>query len=135
MCFSIIDPSSLFNLKSKWVQDINRVKAPIIVVGCKLDLRDDQDTIGALQKSNLKPVSFEEGKKVAKEIGAFEYVEISSKDKKNIETPFRFAIDAVNSKKEENKTQTKKPNIFELFSSPNLAEKSDIEEYFLKIQK
>jgi len=43
VCFSVSEPDSLENIHSKWVGELrnNMVKAPVILVGTKADLRND----------------------------------------------------------------------------------------------
>lgn len=42
---------------------------PIILVGTKLDLRDDKDTIEKLKEKKLAPITYPQGLALAKEIG------------------------------------------------------------------
>lgn len=42
---------------------------PIILVGTKLDLRDDKDTIEKLKEKKLTPITYPQGLAMAKEIG------------------------------------------------------------------
>ena len=42
---------------------------PIILVGTKLDLRDDKDTIEKLKEKKLNPITYPQGLAMAKEIG------------------------------------------------------------------
>jgi Ras-related C3 botulinum toxin substrate 1 len=90
LCYSISSPSSLENITKKWQQEIASQcpKAAIILVGTKLDLREDKDTTEALKQKKLKPVSQSNGKAKAKEINAYSYVECSSKSKKNLQAVF-----------------------------------------------
>jgi len=78
--FSIISPMSYENVKQRWFPSINHYcpEAALILCGTKLDLRDDETTIKKLQEKGLTVVSFSEGIKLAKEIGAASYVECSS---------------------------------------------------------
>jgi GTPase SAR1 family protein len=41
---------------------------PLLLVGTKLDLREDTETINRLREKNLAPVSFEQGMQKQKEI-------------------------------------------------------------------
>ena len=52
---------------------------PIILVGCKKDLRDDPRVIEELAKNKQAPVSTAEGEAVAAKIGAYKYIECSAK--------------------------------------------------------
>lgn len=49
-----------------------------ILVGTKLDLRNDKQTVEILKQKNLKPVSTALGLKLAKDIKAVKYLECSS---------------------------------------------------------
>ncbi|XP_062918412.1 ras-related C3 botulinum toxin substrate 1-like isoform X2 [Mobula hypostoma] len=68
---------------------------PIILVGTKLDLRDDKETIEKLKERNMAPISREEGELKAKEIGAVKYVESSASKQEGLKTIFEEAIRAV----------------------------------------
>lgn len=46
---------------------------PIILVGTKLDLRDDKDTIEKLKEKKLSPITYPQGLAMAKEIGKHRY--------------------------------------------------------------
>ena len=94
ICFSLTSPSSFENVKSKWVQEVNHhcPGVPMMLVGTKLDLRDDQETIMRLAEKGLSPISFETGQKLAKEIKAVKYLECSALTQKNLKMVFDEAI-------------------------------------------
>ena len=51
ICFSVDDPSSLDDIVSKWDPEIKQLgggAVPRFLVGCKKDLREDEDTIRRL---------------------------------------------------------------------------------------
>lgn len=52
---------------------------PVILVGCKCDLRNDEERIASLAAQNQTPISRELGSRVAEEIGAHLYLECSAK--------------------------------------------------------
>lgn len=52
---------------------------PIILVGTKLDLREDPQTIQRLRERRFSPITYSMGLQLAKEVGAVRYVESSSK--------------------------------------------------------
>eukprot|EP00012_Vannella_robusta_P012813 CAMPEP_0206196530 /NCGR_PEP_ID=MMETSP0166-20121206/8506_1 /ASSEMBLY_ACC=CAM_ASM_000260 /TAXON_ID=95228 /ORGANISM="Vannella robusta, Strain DIVA3 518/3/11/1/6" /LENGTH=178 /DNA_ID=CAMNT_0053614029 /DNA_START=65 /DNA_END=601 /DNA_ORIENTATION=+ len=97
ICFSLASPSSYDNVKSKWFAEVNHFnpKTPIILVGTKLDLRDNPQTIASLKENDLKPISNEMGDKLAKEIGAAKFLECSAKNQKGLPTVFEEAVKAV----------------------------------------
>ena len=82
ICFSIASPNSFDNITNKWYPEVRHhcPKVPIILVGCKLDLRDDPKTIEDLKKEgltnnrDLAPITFKQGLKLMKEIGAVKYL-------------------------------------------------------------
>ena len=70
--FSVDSPDSLDNVLEKWISEVLHFcqGVPIILVGCKSDLRDDPHTIEALRQQQQQPVSTSEGQQVAQRIGA-----------------------------------------------------------------
>jgi small GTP-binding protein len=58
ICFAVDSPDSLDNVQEKWISEVNHFcpGLPIILVGCKKDLRFDQKTQQDLHKSGQKPV-------------------------------------------------------------------------------
>jgi len=98
ICFSIISPPSFENVTAKWFPEVSHycAKVPIVLVGTKLDLRDDKDTIEKLrQKHQRGPISLEEGQAKAKEIQAYKYLECSALTQKGLKQVFDEAIRAV----------------------------------------
>jgi len=97
IAFSLISPSSYENVKAKWITEVNHhcPKTPIVLVGTKLDLRDDPDTITKLREKGLQPVSEENGRKLAQTIGAARYVECSALTQQNLKKVFDEAIKVV----------------------------------------
>ncbi|KAG7663272.1 uncharacterized protein J8A68_003186 [[Candida] subhashii] len=61
------------------------IYVPVILVGCKVDLRNDADIIARLKENDEMVVSAEQGLKVAKEIKAVEYIECSGRTNQGIE--------------------------------------------------
>ncbi|CAF1315755.1 unnamed protein product, partial [Didymodactylos carnosus] len=97
VCFSVVLPSSFINIREKWVPEISHYNphTPYILVGTQIDLRDDKATIDKLQRSKQLPVSKAQGAKLAKQINAVKYVEVSSKTEIGIKAVFDEAIIAV----------------------------------------
>jgi len=97
MCFSIISPSSFENVSAKWYPEVNHhcPNAPIILVGTKLDLRDDAETSNRLREKGLAAISEQQGMAKAKEIGAVKYMECSALTQKGLKAVFDEAIRVV----------------------------------------
>uniref|UniRef100_A0A7N5KEZ9 small monomeric GTPase n=2 Tax=Caniformia TaxID=379584 RepID=A0A7N5KEZ9_AILME len=72
ICFSLVSPASYENVRAKWFPEVRHhcPSTPIILVGTKLDLRDDKDTIERLKEKKLAPITYPQGLALAKEIGA-----------------------------------------------------------------
>ena len=68
ICFSIISPSSLRNVKAKWLPEIRHYlpNVPILIVGLKQDLRNNVEICKKLLEKNLAPINYEEGKLFAR---------------------------------------------------------------------
>lgn len=81
ICFSVGDPDSMENVVSKWCLEVRKhcPKQPIMLVGCKTDLRNDIESISKLAKKNITAVTYDQGLKTAKAIGALVYSETSAK--------------------------------------------------------
>jgi len=96
VCFSVVDPDTLENVEERWISEVWHFceGLPILPVGCKKELRDDQMTIEELAKLKEKPVSQEEGNKVARKIGALKYMECSAKTGEGVKEVFEDATRA-----------------------------------------
>jgi len=64
----------------QWVPEITHhcQRTPFLLVGTQVDLRDNPATVEKLAKNRQKPISFEMGEKLAKELKAVKYVECSA---------------------------------------------------------
>ncbi|KAK5098052.1 Rho GTPase protein rac1 [Lithohypha guttulata] len=94
ICFSIVSPPSFDNVRAKWYPEIahHAPDVPIILVGTKLDLREDRGTAEALRAKKMEPVSYEQALAVAKEIRAVKYLECSALTQRNLKSVFDEAI-------------------------------------------
>jgi Ras-related C3 botulinum toxin substrate 1 len=94
ICFSIVSPPSFDNVKAKWYPEIEHHApgVPIILVGTKLDLREDRATADGLRSKKMEPVSYEQALSVAKEIRAHKYLECSALTQRNLKSVFDEAI-------------------------------------------
>eukprot|EP01013_Petalomonas_cantuscygni_P023347 TRINITY_DN44779_c0_g1_i1.p1 TRINITY_DN44779_c0_g1~~TRINITY_DN44779_c0_g1_i1.p1 ORF type:complete len:209 (+),score=38.59 TRINITY_DN44779_c0_g1_i1:155-781(+) len=80
LCFSLVDHQSLKNAETRWLGEATHhsPRAKVILVGTKLDLRDDPAYVANLRAKGAAPVSAEDGRAAAKRCGAAEYMETSS---------------------------------------------------------
>jgi small GTP-binding protein len=80
--FSVVNPTSLENIKLRWVEEIrfHSPTAPLFLVGTQTDSREDEEIILDLQSKGKEPVSAREAQEVAREIGAVSYFEISARN-------------------------------------------------------
>ena len=69
ICFSLVNPDSFENVKTKWNPEVTHhcPNTPKILVGTKLDLRDDKDIISQLKEDGLAPISYTQGLQMTKE--------------------------------------------------------------------
>eukprot|EP01095_Lingulamoeba_sp_RSL-Kostka_P006466 TRINITY_DN2028_c0_g2_i1.p1 TRINITY_DN2028_c0_g2~~TRINITY_DN2028_c0_g2_i1.p1 ORF type:complete len:201 (-),score=66.30 TRINITY_DN2028_c0_g2_i1:159-761(-) len=111
LCFSVVSPSTFDNIKSKWSPEINHhcPEVKTLLVGTKIDLREDKETLKSLKGENLP--TFEMGKELATEIGAEKYLECSALTQEGLHSIFEEAIRVVIGKDETIHTQKKSPKI------------------------
>ncbi|XP_026125740.1 rho-related BTB domain-containing protein 2 [Carassius auratus] len=78
LCFSIANPNSLHHVRTMWYPEIKHFcpRAPVILVGCQLDLRyADLEAVNRARRPLARPIkpneilAPEKGREVAKEIG------------------------------------------------------------------
>ena len=96
-CFSLISPTSFEHIEQKWYPEIQHhcLGVPIILVGNKLDLRDDPTIIQTLAEQKLQPVSKNQGLDMAKRINAVKYMECSAKTQRGLKEVFTTAAEVV----------------------------------------
>lgn len=101
ICFSIISPHSFDNVKSKWWPEIQHHApgVPIILVGTKSDLRNDESMKAQLASKGLGVVSQEAARERQKEINAVSYMECSALTQEGLKNVFDEAIRASLNKK------------------------------------
>ncbi len=94
ICFCITTEASFENVKAKWRPEIQHHAAnvPFILVGTKVDLRDDPETLQRLKGARRKPITKEQGYQLAKEIGAYKYLECSALTQSGLKNVFDEAM-------------------------------------------
>mmetsp|Transcript_4071 Transcript_4071/g.6102 ORF Transcript_4071/g.6102 Transcript_4071/m.6102 type:complete len:217 (-) Transcript_4071:84-734(-) len=97
LCFSVDNHPSLVNVKDRWHKEIKQhcPAAPIILVGTKIDLREDQKTIDDLAKQDKEPITTDIGTAMAEDIGAIAYLECSALTRKGLKGVFDEALQSV----------------------------------------
>ncbi|GAV06757.1 hypothetical protein RvY_16691 [Ramazzottius varieornatus] len=97
VCFSVVSPSSYDNVLLKWYPEIHHhcPNTPIILVGTKVDLRDDRTMLEHLAESGHSPIRREQGLKMAHKIRAVRYLECSALTQKGLKTVFEESVRSV----------------------------------------
>jgi len=95
--FSIVNRNSFINIKTKWYPEIvhHAPGVPIIIVGTKSDLRDNQELIKSLKMKGMDMVTIQEAKKLTEEIGAACYMECSAMTQEGLRSVFDEAVRCV----------------------------------------
>ncbi|XP_078372714.1 ras-like GTP-binding protein RHO [Oculina patagonica] len=96
MCFSIDNPDSFENIPEKWTPEVKHFcpNVPIILVGNKKDLRNDEFIKTELSKMKQEPIKSEEGSLLSERIGAYAYMECSAKTREGVREVFETAARA-----------------------------------------
>merc|ERR1712228_344655 len=100
IAFSIISPNSFENVKSKWWPEIQHHApgVPLILVGTKSDLRNDQSMIQSLGSKGITMVTTDSAGARADEIGSVKYLECSALTQEGLKNVFDEAIRAAMSR-------------------------------------
>jgi Ras family len=86
----VTSPPSFENVKEKWFPEVRHhcPATACIIVGTMVDLRDDPVVLEKLAKSRQRPITFEQGERLARELGAVKYVECSALTQKGLKNVF-----------------------------------------------
>ncbi|KAK2449961.1 RAC [Trifolium repens] len=109
VAFSLVSRASYENVLKKWIPELQRFApgVPIILVGTKLDLREDRQYLA--DNPDMVPVTTEQGEELLKLIGATCYIECSSKTQQNVKEIFNAAIRMVIKPSQKQYENRKKP--------------------------
>lgn len=79
---------------TQWYPEISHhaPNVPIILVGTKLDLREDPATIDSLRQKRMEPVTYDEALRTSQDIRAHKYLECSALTQRNLKAVFDEAI-------------------------------------------
>ncbi|KAJ1685084.1 hypothetical protein LUZ63_016474 [Rhynchospora breviuscula] len=95
LAFSLISRPSYENVLKKWMPELRRFSpnVPVVLVGTKLDLREDRAYLA--DHPNASVITTAQGEELRKQIGAVAYIECSSKTQQSIKAVFDTAIKVV----------------------------------------
>ncbi|KAH8831677.1 ras family protein, partial [Flagelloscypha sp. PMI_526] len=95
ICFSVVVEWSYKDVKGlrelwSWAPEIQQhcPNVPVILVGMKIDLRQDEAVIESCRRKHAGPIEFEQGAAMAREIGAVAYLECSTLTEDGLEELF-----------------------------------------------
>ncbi|XP_008821093.1 rho-related GTP-binding protein RhoD [Nannospalax galili] len=93
LCFDVTSPNSFDNVCNRWYPEVTHFckRVPIIVVGCKTDLRKDKVLVNKLRRNGLEPVTYHMGQDMARSVGAVAYLECSARLQDNVQAVFQEA--------------------------------------------
>ncbi|KAF7080411.1 hypothetical protein CFC21_084503, partial [Triticum aestivum] len=79
LAFSLVSRASYENIMKKWIPELQHYApgVPVVLVGTKLDLREDKHYL--LDHPGMIPVTTAQGEELRKQVGALYYIECSSK--------------------------------------------------------
>jgi small GTP-binding protein len=98
ICFSLVSPTSLENVKNMWISELKEhcPTTPYILVGMKSDLRDSfTQYANELKSKMMEPISSSTGEEMKKIIKAQTYLECSARIQYNLNAVFEQAVKVV----------------------------------------
>jgi len=101
LCYSVVNHPSFVNVKDRWHSEIKHhcPNTPILLVGTKIDLRDDPAALEELSKGEKKPITQVEAETMMKELGALNVLECSALTTAGLKNVFDTALTSVVLKK------------------------------------
>ncbi|XP_010913537.1 rac-like GTP-binding protein 3 [Elaeis guineensis] len=108
LAFSLVSRASYENVLKKWIPELQHYApgVPVVLVGTKLDLREDKHYLS--DHPGMIPVTTAQGEELRKQIGAANYIECSSKTQQNVKAVFDSAIKVVIQPPQKQKEKKKK---------------------------
>ncbi|XP_077604026.1 rho-related GTP-binding protein RhoF isoform X2 [Crocuta crocuta] len=80
-------------LPPQWFPEVTHFcrGTPMVLIGCKTDLRKDKEQLRKLRAAQLEPITYVQGQSACEQIRAALYLECSAKFRENVEDVFREA--------------------------------------------
>ncbi|XP_075901087.1 rho-related GTP-binding protein RhoF [Nelusetta ayraudi] len=93
VCFDVTNPTSFDNVLIKWFPEVRHFcrEIPVILIGCKTDLRKDKECTRRLKALNQDPITYTQGEETRQQMNADLYLECSAKYQENVEDIFKEA--------------------------------------------
>uniref|UniRef100_A0AC35TXY3 Ras-related C3 botulinum toxin substrate 1 n=1 Tax=Rhabditophanes sp. KR3021 TaxID=114890 RepID=A0AC35TXY3_9BILA len=97
LCYSVVSGVSFDNVLNKWAPEIRNHchDTPIILVGTKIDLRDNKEARDSSQNDSRPPITKSQGQKMANKIKAVKYLECSALTQNGLRNVFEDAVRCV----------------------------------------
>ena len=97
VCYSVMSPSSFDNVKTKWYPEIKHHApgVPFILIGTKIDLRDDAKQVQKLTEQGMTPIDTAKAETLKTELNAVCALECSALTQKGLKAVFDEAIKCV----------------------------------------
>jgi len=95
ICFDIFNPASFESVLHKWEPEIaGQVvpRPPIILLGTKIDLRENIAAVASISATNEEPITPDMGEQMKQEIGAWKYLECSALTQDGLAQVFDEAV-------------------------------------------
>ncbi|XP_077987334.1 ras-related C3 botulinum toxin substrate 1-like [Glandiceps talaboti] len=93
ICYSVVSQTSCDNVIAKWHPEVVHYAPDVnyILVGTKIDLREDREIVADLLQQGMSPITKDSGKQMADKIGAVCYLECSALSQKGLKEVFEEA--------------------------------------------
>ncbi|XP_053862196.1 rho-related GTP-binding protein RhoF isoform X2 [Malaclemys terrapin pileata] len=111
ICYDVMNPTSYDNVLIKWYPEVSHFcrGVPLILIGCKTDLRKDKEHLRKLMSSEQEPITYNQGEATCQQMKAQAYLECSAKCRENIENVFKDATNiALNAMKKAKRRKKRK---------------------------
>ncbi|XP_035812845.2 rho-related GTP-binding protein RhoF-like isoform X2 [Amphiprion ocellaris] len=93
ICYDVMSPATFENVFHRWYPEVQHfcARVPIILVGCKTDLRSDKFLEEKLWSLGQNAIMYTQGEEARRKISAVAYLECSAKCHEKVDDVFREA--------------------------------------------